>query len=477
MGNFVNAMRTKNTYTNNGALTNSTSLNKCLDLFSVIGNHKDFKEEFWAAFAEDPNIALKILFWSRDCRGGSGARKTFVEVFKEMQNTKPKLFSSLFRYIPEFGYWKDIYKNLKPTRELTKFIAETLKDENDHSLCAKYFPRKGTWFGAMRKFLDCTPKELRQLIVSKTQVVENYMCANNWKEINYQSVPSVAGLRYKNAFIKHDGDRYNEYIAKVNAGEAKINSSVLYPHNIYENYLKEISNTSHLRGGIRCTYNDLSSDVTESLIAMWNNLPNFMEGCKERLLPICDVSGSMTGTPMNISISLGCYISERNVGPFKNAFITFSERPQMQYLNGNIIERFGQLEHADWGMSTNLQAVFNLILTRAKQSNLSEEDMPTKILIISDMHFNYACRNNDQTNYEIIKQKYESAGYKMPGIIFWNVNGDAGNVPVTMLDDNVGLVSGYSPSILQSIFKAAVLTPMELMLKTVNTPRYEMIHV
>ena len=474
MGNFVNAMRTKNAYTANGALTNSTSLNKCLDLFSIVGNHKDFKEMFWAAFAEDPNIALKVLFWSRDCRGGSGARMTFVEVFKEMQNTKPELFSSLFRYIPEFGYWKDIYKNLKPTNELLKFVEETLKDENDHSLCAKYFPRKGAWFGAMRKFLNCTPKELRQLIVSKTQVVENYMCANNWKEIDYQGVPSVAGLRYKNSFIKHDGDRYNEYIAKVNTGEAKINSSVLYPHNIYENYLKEVSNRCYLRGN---KYNDLSSDVTEPLIAMWNNLPNFMEGCKERLLPICDVSGSMTGTPMNISVSLGCYISERNVGPFKDAFITFSERPQMQYLNGNIIERFRQLERADWGMSTNLQAVFDLILTRAKQANLPEEDMPTKLLIISDMHFNYACPYNDQTNYEVIKQKYESAGYKIPGIIFWNVNGSAGNVPATMFDGNVGLVSGYSPSILQSIFKAEVLTPMELMLKTVDSPRYEMIHI
>ena len=476
MGNFVNAMRTKNAYTANGALTNSTSLNKCLDLFSVIGNHKDFKEMFWAAFAEDPNIALKILFWARDCRGGSGARKTFVEVFKEMQYTKPALFSSLFRYIPEFGYWKDIYKNLKPTNELLEFVMKTLKDENDHSLCAKYFPRKGEWFGAMRKFVNCAPKDLRQLIVRKTQVVENYMCAKNWKEIDYQSVPSVAGLRYKNAFIKHDGERYNEYIAKVNAGEAKINSSVLYPHNIYENYLEELRRI----GGRWYNYSDslnLSPVSTEALIAMWNNLPNFMEGCNERLLPICDVSGSMTGTPMNISISLGCYISERNVGPFKNAFITFSERPQMQYLNGNIIERFRQLERADWGGSTNLQAVFDLILTRAKQANLSEEDMPTKLLIISDMHFNCACPNNDRTNYEVIKQKYAKAGYKVPGIIFWNVNGSAGNVPATMFDGNVGLVSGYSPSILRSIFKAEVLTPIELMLKTVNSPRYEMIHV
>lgn len=208
-----------------------------------------------------------------------------------------------------------------------------------------------------------------------------------------------------------------------------------------------------------------------------------MEGCTERFLPVCDVSGSMFGLPLEVSVALGCYISERNEGPFKDAFMTFSKTPQIHILKGDIISRFNQLKCSDWGANTNLQAVFDLILNRAIENNLSQDVMPTKILIISDMHFDSAIKNSDYwynedfepTNFEAIQQKYKAAGYKMPGIIFWNVNGSAGNVPVTMRDQNVGLVSGYSPSIIKNVLQAKVLSPVELMLDTVNSERYSCI--
>ena len=407
---------------------------------------------------------MRILFWSRDCRGGAGARRNFITVMKKLQLERPAVFSKVFKFIPEFGYWKDVY-HLKPTLEVIKFIAETLVNESDHSLCAKYCPRKGEWFYHLRKILKMSPSEFRHFIVSKTQVVENFMCANEWNSIKYEEVPSVAGLRYKNTFIKHDGERYNQYIQSVLKDENKINSSVLYPNDIYHNYI----------------YQSKSATSADAIKAMWNNLPNFMEGCKDRLLPICDVSGSMTGTPMEVSVALGCYISERNEGPFKDAFITFSERPELQILSGDIISRFNQLRRANWGMNTDLQAVFDLILRRAQETHMPQELMPTKLLIISDMHFDEACGYKwlknfpELTNFEAIKAKYAAAGYEMPGIIFWNVNGDAGNVPVTMRDQNVGLVSGYSPSILKSVLQAKVLSPIELMLNTVNAERYSVI--
>ena len=225
-------------------------------------------------------------------------------------------------------------------------------------------------------------------------------------------------------------------------------------------------------------YRSVGATSADAIKAMWDNLPNFMEGCKDRILPICDVSGSMYGTPMEVSVALGCYISERNEGPFKDAFITFSEHPELQILSGDIISRFNQLTKASWGFNTNLQAVFDLILRRAYETNMPQELMPTKLLIISDMHFDIACgynHNSELTNFEAIKAKYAAAGYEMPGIIFWNVNGDAGNVPVTMRDQNVGLVSGYSPSILNSVLQAKVFSPMELMLNTVNAERYSVI--
>lgn len=464
MDTFLEALSTKNARTANGAITNSTSLNKCLDFFSIAGNPRENIESFEAAFGEDPQLAMRILFWSRDCRGGAGARRNFITIMKKLQIERPVVFSKVFKFIPEFGYWKDVY-HLEPTLEVTKFIADTLINESDHSLCAKYCPRKGVWFYLLRKNLKMTPSEFRHFIVSKTQVVENLMCANKWDSIKYEQVPSVAGLRYKNTFIKHDGIRYNQYIQSVLDNKTKINSSVLYPNDIYHNY----------------RYQSNGATSAAAIKAMWNNLPNFMEGCKDRILPVCDVSGSMYGTPIEVSVALGCYISERNEGPFKDAFITFSAKPELQILSGDIISRFNQLEKASWGMNTNLQAVFDLILRRAQETYMAQELMPTKLLIISDMQFDCALGYNrfrsssEPTNFEAIKSKYAAAGYEMPGIIFWNVNGNAGNVPVTMRDQNVGLVSGYSPSILNSVLQAKVLSPMELMLNTVNAERYSVI--
>ena len=466
MDTFLEALSTKNARTANGAITNSTSLNKCLDFFSIAGNPRENIESFEAAFGEDPQLAMRILFWSRDCRGGAGARKNFITVMKKLQEERPVVFSKVFKFIPEFGYWKDVY-HLIPTLEVVEFVANTLLNDNDHSLCAKYCPRKGEWFYHLRKRFNMSLSEFRHFIVSKTQVVENFMCANKWNSIKYEEVPSVAGLRYKNTFIKHDNERYNQYIQNVLSNKTKINSSVLYPNDIYHNY----------------KYQSNGAISADAIKAMWDNLPNFMEGCKDRILPVCDVSGSMYGTPIEVSVALGCYISERNEGPFKDAFITFSAKPELQILSGDIISRFNQLSNAHWGMNTNLQAVFDLILNRAQETKMAQELMPTKLLIISDMQLDMAVSSAnywyghtlEPTNFEVIKAKYAAAGYEMPGIIFWNVNGDAGNVPVTMRDQNVGLVSGYSPSILKSVLQAKVLSPIELMLNTVNTERYSVI--
>jgi len=290
-------------------------------------------------------------------------------------------------------------------------------------------------------------------LVSMTKVVETQMCANEWSEINYSQVPSVAMNKHRNAFFNRDGQRYAEYIADVQAGKQKINASVLFPHQLYQ-----------------AIQNGENADAVE---AQWNALPNYMEGSTERIIPVCDVSGSMEGLPMDVSISLGIYISERNEGIFKDAFLTFSERPEMNYLKGSLSERMRQLQRADWGMSTNLQATFDLILNSAVRESLPEDEMPTKILIISDMEFNSACRGG--SNLDSIKAKYSDAGYKMPEIVFWNVNGRLGNVPASAKDSGIGLVSGFSPSILKSVLQGEIYSPEQLMLDTVDTARYSCI--
>jgi hypothetical protein len=408
---------------------------------------------FDRAHAQNKNLAYKILFWARDARGGAGEKRFFQIVMEHISKEYPYEYDQLAIYIPEFGYWKDVFKIENPNKNNLNWLATQLDESPNANLLAKWFPRKGKWFVAMHQYLKMTPKEFRKKLVSMTKVVETQMCANEWDEINYSQVPSIAMNKHRNAFFNRDGQRYAEYIADVQAGKQKINASVLFPHQLYQ----AIQN----------------GDNADAVEAQWNALPNYMEGSTERIIPVCDVSGSMEGLPMDVSISLGIYISERNEGIFKDAFLTFSESPEMNYLSGSLSQRMRQLQRADWGMSTNLQATFDLILNSAVRESLPEDEMPTKILIISDMEFNSACRGG--SNLDSIRAKYSDAGYKMPEIVFWNVNGRLGNVPASAKDSGIGLVSGFSPSILKSVLQGVIYTPEQLMLDTVDTARYSCI--
>ena len=326
-----------------------------------------------------------------------------------------------------------------------------------NGLLAKWLPRKGNFSNSVRKYLKLTPKEYRKLIVGLSDTVEQKLCAKKWEEIKYSHVPSVAMNKYRKAFLKNDENRFNEYISLVNDGKEKINASVLFPHQLYQAYDK--------------------GENKDAVEAQWNNLPDYISESNEKILPVCDVSGSMTGLPMDVSVSLGVYISERNKSIFKDAFITFSSNPSVQYLKGSLLERLHQLRRAEWGMSTNLEGVYNLILNKAVEHRLPEDEMPTKILIISDMEFNHCVEDHSDSAISMIEKKYSNNGYKLPEIIFWNVNGRIENIPARNDKKGVGLVSGFSPSILKSILNGSIETPESLMLKTVMSERYEQITV
>lgn len=481
MDNFITAMSTKNAETLNGAITNSTTLNSCLDLFALIGERKDYSETFWAAFGENPDIALKILFWARDCRGGAGARKTFIEVMKTMQSVHPEVFKKLFKYIPQFGYWKDLYQ-FQPDDDIVSFIADELKSiQSEFSLCAKYAPRQGFWASLLRKGLGMEQKEYRKYVVSHSSTVEQKMCANDWGKIDYSTVPSIAGSRYSKQYLNHDEKRYLEYLDSVNKGEAKINASVLTPPEVLSRFLPE--NLFSYNGSFFKPFgnSEVLRAYSEVLRAYWNNLPDYMEGCTERILPVIDVSGSMacgSGNvkPLFVSVGLGLYISQHNQGELHNCLMSFSAYPKFYQFKGeDIIDKLSQISNVEVGYNTNLQNTFTVLLKQAKIHNLKQEDMPTKIIIISDMEFDEATIGS--TNLEAIEKMYSDNGYELPGIIFWNVNGRKGNFPVTKEDKGTALISGYSPTILKSLLKGIVLTPVTIMLDAVDTERYRDIHI
>jgi hypothetical protein len=286
------------------------------------------------------------------------------------------------------------------------------------------------------------------------------MCSNNWSDINYSHVPSVAAARYQKAFKRHDPTGYEVYKSKLVTGEAKINASAVYPYDVIK---------SRKFGG----------DDTV-IQAQWDALPNYVGD--QLILPMVDVSGSMSCevggnknlTCMDISVSLGLYLADKNTGPFKNMFLTFSEDAKIELLKGNLIEKLDQLEQANWGMNTNLHAAFDNVLKYAVKGKVDAKDMPRYILILSDMEFDQ-CSAYDDSAMQMIQRKYETAGYVVPNIIFWNLNARKSNIPVKYNDNGVALISGFSPSIMSSILKAEAITPVDVMLQTINSPRYAVI--
>ena len=460
MDTFTNAMFSNDSLTNNGAVTHSTAGMHCLDLFFIAGASRFMSEEdiikaFVKAYREDKLTALKILFWARDARGGAGEKRFFQLIMRSLLVSDPEVYEQVAIHIPVFGYWKDIFIIERPTEDTLNWLDHQLKENENANLLAKWFPRKGEWFVAMHKYLKVSAGTFRRRLTSMSNTVEQKMCANEWETIHYSAVPSVAGKRYSQAFHKQDGIRYASYISDVMEGKDKINASVLFPSDL----VHEVT---------------MGSRNTGAYDAMWNALPNYMEGCNERILPVCDVSGSMMGKPMEVSIGLGLYISERNEGPFKDLVLTFSEDPHFHKIEGNTLsEKVFNLGRANWGMNTDLTKTFIVLLKRAIAGNVAQEDMPTKLLIISDMEFDQACGN--RTNFDLIKAAYAESGYQMPGIIFWNVNGRLGNVPVKSNTPNTALVSGYSPSIIRSVLGGDELNPLAVMLKTINSDRYSCI--
>ncbi|MEM7035652.1 MAG: DUF2828 family protein [Bacteroidota bacterium] len=466
MKNFINALRNNDARTTNGMATHSTSLNKNLDLFFLAGASRKMSENditalFAAAYAENKELALKTLFWARDIRGGAGERRFFRIAMTYLATLNDGVLDRNVQHISEYGRWDDLF-TLDGTHldgDVLNLIRKGLYEDRN-GLLAKWLPRKGPFANKVRKHLELTPRAYRKLLVELSDTVEQRMCARKFDLIAYPRVPSVAMNKYRKAFFRNDETRYTAYIASVQKGEAKINADAIFPHTLFQAIQK-----------------DRPGKMKDAIVAQWNALPNYMANSTEKILPVCDVSGSMTGLPMDVSVSLGIYISERNESVFKDAFMTFSATPKLQYLKGDLYQRVNQLLRADWGMNTNLEAVFNLVLNKAKAAKLPASEMPTKLLIISDMEFDVAC-NYNQNALEMIEDHYKRAGYRRPGIVFWNVNGRTGNVPAKVNAKNVALVSGFSPAILKTVLNGGdTFTPLGILKDTVMAERYARIRV
>lgn len=463
--------------TTNGMTAKASTLNECVNLFFQIGamRGKDktaLLDMFSKAYSEDPLVATKVLFWARDVRGGAGERQIFRDILKYLVENATEVVKKNLALIPTYGRWDDVLPLIGTSVEGEVFDLIRTALDNGDGLCAKWMPRKGQVANAIRKAFKVSPKAYRKTLVELTNVVETAMCAKDYSGVDYSKLPSLASSRYQKAFLRNDEVGYSAYRSALESGDAKINAGAVYPYDVIK---------SMTRGGDKTVNNK-----------QWESLPNFMEGSEERILPVVDVSGSMScpvgGNPnlscMDVAISLGMYISERNEGNFKDAFVTFSSNPTLQYLKGSLEERLNQLRRSDWGMSTDIQKVFKLILNQAIKNNIPQDKMPTKVLILSDMQFNAATNSRwvdvsdwNPSAQEMIESLYEEAGYTKPDVVYWNLNASMSNFPVEFDKMGTALISGFSPSILKSILGGKSMTPQGIMMETVGSERYSLITV
>ena len=479
----------------------STTGRALLDLNFAVASLRSTSEaeivqKFIKAFAENPILAMRWLFFARDAREGLGERRLFRVVIAALVESNPEMVLPVIKLIAEYGRWDDMWcllDNPKSAEAVCKIVDEQLTEDLKNmeagksiSLLAKWMPSANASSKETKKYakqlckaLGLTEREYRKALSKFRKyldVVEVKMSAKNWSEINYEAVPSRANLIYNEAFLRNDEERRRDYLGKLEKGEAKINASVLYPHDIIHKYT---NGSWHL---------NKSKDA--AIEALWEALPDNVQGCGNTIV-VADGSGSMSCgvgntriTALDVANALAIYFAEHSSGQFKDKYITFSERPQLvdfSHCDSLHAKLQTALAH-DECANTNIEAVFNLILTTAVKNKMSQEEIPQNILIISDMEFDdcatsgngggWRVKNPTQSLFAKISQDYAAAGYKLPRLVFWNVNSRTGTIPVKENDLGVALVSGFSTNICKMVLSGE-LDPYKCLLDTLNTERYD----
>jgi len=500
---FTSAARTaaNMTVTENGHAAASTTGSALLDLYGQVGalrgqDEKRICQLLDLAVAEDRLLATKIMFYARDCRGGTGEREVFRTLLRRMAKIKPAAVVNNLELIPEFGRWDDLYAIADPeefgdvaihvwdliNKQLFKDEA-ALAEGKPVSLLGKWLKSCNASSKETRRLgrmtceqLGCSEKEYRKLLKrlrDRIRIVESQMSSGEWDKIEYDKVPSRAGIIYRGAFRKHDEERYNNYIRSVEKGEKKINASMNTPQDLVHAYMP---------GGWNLKAEDSTIEV------MWKNLPDYVKS-DENVLCMVDTSGSMDGRPIEVSLGLGMYFAQRNTGAFHNLFMTFESEPRFFELREDLSfhDNLERAYDAPWGGSTDLNRACISMLRLALAKKVPQRDMPTRLVIISDMEIDMATEHyglyggrtrgdfSDILHVDELREMYEQAGYRMPQVIYWNVNSrdnhfqTRSDVPGTML------ASGSSPRVFEAVMAMQdyQATPYDAMLEVLNGERYK----
>lgn len=472
-------------YTENGAVTNASTMSDCLDLFATIGamraaDDQEIIRRFVRAYAENADIAMKILFFGRDARGGLGERRVFRVILNWLAENRAESLRKNIELIPEFGRYDDLVSLLGTAcendalRVIRKQLESDLAPDAEVSLLAKWLPSVNTSnkeavrrAKRIARYLGMSDSEYRKTLVGlrkKLRIIENNLRERDYS-FDYSKQPSKAMFKYRKAFLRNDSDRYNAFLEAVSSGEKQLHADTLAPYEI-------------VRAALNASDWDFNTQLTAgekaALNASWESLPDFCDN--RNALAVVDTSGSMyyynNALPAAVALSLGLYFGERNTGIFHNHFIEFSSRPQLIEIKGKtFIERLEYLCTFNEVADTNVEAVFNLILDAAVRNNVPQEELPETLYLISDMEFNSCVQNASVSNFANAKCRFAEHGYELPQIVFWNVASRNSNQPVTKNEQGVALVSGCTPRLF-SMVASGDLSPYSVMMEIIKSERY-----
>lgn len=489
--------------TENGAIALRSTMDGIMDMFALGGAYRSRSDAdvillFEKAFKEDPTYALKCLFYLRDCRGGQGERRFFRVVLRHMAYKHTEEIRRNMVHVPLFGRWDDLYVFVGTPLEKDAFnimkhqlaldveckapslLAKWLKSENTSSA-------ESCRLGAItRDHFGMSARQYRKtlsILRERIRVLERLMSQGRWEEIEFDKIPSKAGMIYRNAFARHDltRERYEKFAKDENT---KVNAKVLYPYEVVAEAFKLTRGNDY---GWSFNRSKVPLDDTQRLVInkYWQNLEDYFQGASLDALCVIDTSGSMWGyeasAPINVAISIGLYCAEKAKGPFAGHYISFSSRPQLIETKGvDFCDKVERIYRTNLCENTNIEATFDMILNAALQNHCAQSDLPKSIIVVSDMEFDAArgdsWRNpvsSKETLMESIKHKWERAGYKMPNLIFWCVQSRQDTIPMKV-ENGISMVSGFSPVLFQQIMENK--SAYDLVLDKLNDERYACIH-
>ena len=472
------------TYTENSAVTYATTYSDCLDLFATVGALRrepdgEIVSRFMRAYSENSDIAMKLVFFARDVRGGLGERRVFRAVIRWLAENHPVSVRKNIAFVPKYGRFDDILSLLNTVcePEALSYIKDqldadmkSLEGDGSVSLLAKWLPSVNasnaeTVKQAKRvaRFLGMKDEEYRKTLArlrARIRIIENNLRERDYT-FDYAKQPSKAMYKYRRAFLRNDSERYGAFMDRVSAGEAALHTGALTPYDIAAPFF---------RGNV-------SEEEARAIDVTWNAQEDYTNG--ENALVVIDGSGSMYGgaspLPASVALSLGIYFAERNTGAFRNHFITFSHNPRLvEIKGGDILEKLRYCHDFNEIANTNIQKVFELLLGTAVKNNLPLSDLPSTLYFISDMEFDYCTEDAGLTNFEYARKLFEKHGYILPRVVFWNVASRNRQQPVTQNEQGVALVSGCTPRVF-SMLTSGTLSPYAYMMEVLGAERYAQI--